>query len=867
MKKENNRRNAERKAAVLKQLKSLIFPLILCAIIVAGIIVVLNYKNKEEEEQIIPIYGYDGTDQPIVMDNGKLKLTMDPMTTQFSVEVKETGDVWYSNPQNMETDATAAGENEKNSLQSTVLMSYSMVTGDKITYNSFKHSVTNGIYEIETGDNFIKVKYSMGIVERQYVVPPVCTQENFEKWLELMEPSDKSMIKGYYKLYDINNLKKGDDKEALLASYPSLETEKLYILRSNASGAVKETMEKVFEKIGYTLEDYEADKDLDASESSSNKPVFDISVIYRLDGEELVVEVPMSELLYKTATPIYTLSVLPYFGAGGKSDDGFILVPEGGGAIINFNNGRTAQSNYLANLYGWDMAMVRDEVVHETRAYFNAFGISREDSSFLCILEEGAPYAAIKADVSGKKDNTSYNYVNALYTVSPREEYKVGDIADSKVFVYLEDLPDETLTQRYRFVDGGDYTDMAKSYQAYLKEKYGSYLTKNEETKAPAVIQILGAVDKVKQIVGVPVSKPLELTTFKEAEELINELSQLGVENMTVKMLGWCNGGVNQKILKKVKPLSELGGKNKLKSMIDNANSIGVDVYLEGVTQYEYDSDIFDGFFSYRDAAKFISKERAELYIYSDVTFAAREGADSYYLLHTDLAFEMAENLAEFASKYGTGVAFRDTGKDLSADYYKKNFNSRQAVLYRQAEYLKKLRDAGQNVMINMGNDFAAPYSNIITDMDLRGSQYTLLNEFVPFYQMAIHGYVDYTGEPINLAGNAEEELLLSAEYGAGLSFTFMKESSFALQKTLYTEYYGAEYDAWRDKALEIYKRYNAELGHTFNQEMTGHEILAEKLTCTIYEDGTKVYVNYATEDAVTPDGIKVPARDYKVVR
>ena len=94
-----------------------------------------------------------------------------------------------------------------------------------------------------------------------------------------------------------------------------------------------------------------------------------------------------------------------------------------------------------------------------------------------------------------------------------------------------------------------------------------------------------------------------------------------------------------------------------------------------------------------------------------------------------------------------------------------------------------------------------------------------------------------------------------------------MDETSFATQKTLYTEYYGANYDGWKNRLLAISERYNRELGHTFNQEMTGHENLTEDLSVTEYADGTKVYVNYGYSDAQTPDGVTVPARDYLTVR
>ena len=66
---------------------------------------------------------------------------------------------------------------------------------------------------------------------------------------------------------------------------------------------------------------------------------------------------------------------------------------------------------------------------------------------------------------------------------------------------------------------------------------------------------------------------------------------------------------------------------------------------------------------------------------------------------------------------------------------------------------------------------------------------------------------------------------------------------------------------------LEVYNRYNAEMGHVFHQRMTDHELVADQIACTTYEDGTKVYVNYTYNDYTAKDGTAVPARDYAVVR
>lgn len=866
MEKARTERQIERRNALIANLKSLIVPVILCLIILIGVYVVINYTNVKEEPVIIEPRGYNGGEDPIILENDKLKLTMDPLTTQFSLLVKDTGKVWYSNPENADADPLAVSM-EKGRLKSTLFLSYCSTGGMETMFNSYDKSVANGLYEIEATNDMIRVYYTIGDLQREYIIPPATTVENFEAWLDKMDAATASDVKRNYKLYDINKLGKKDDKEALLASYPTLETQPLYILRDGKGPVTLQTMEAAFEAVGYDAAALEADKELAGAASGSAVAAFNITMQYRLDGDSLVVELPISEMEFdKNNYPLYTLTPLPFFGAGGTDDTGYLLVPEGGGALISFNNQKTAQNAYYANVYGWDMAMNRDSVVHSTETDFNAFGIANGDSSFLCILEEGAPYASIKADISGKSN--SYNYAQAVYSITNRQQYNFSDaLTTGAVFVYQESLPDETLTQRYRFVDSGSYVDMAKDYQEYLKEQYGSRLALQSEDQVPVSVEILGAVDKVKQILGVPVSRPLEVTTYKEAANMITNLHDEGMTNLSVKLTGWCNGGVRQKYLNKVRTIAALGSKSDLRKLVDTANGMGVTLYLDGITEYAKNSNIFNGFFSYTDAAKFISKERAEIYEYSTVTFAQRESTESYYLLHTDLTLEAAQTLADYAAKMGAGVSFQEVGSELSSDFYVKDMNSRQAVLNKQVQQLQELSDSGMKISTNKGFVYALPYSDQITNMDLQGSEYTILDEFVPFYQIAIHGYVDYMGKSLNLADDYKEELLRSAEYGAGLQFTLMDESAFTLQKTLYSEYFGAEYDSWHDKMMEIYNRYNAELGHVFNQEMTGHEILGEDLTCTTYADGTKVYVNYGYEAAEAAPGVTVPAKDYKVVR
>lgn len=48
---------------------------------------------------------------------------------------------------------------------------------------------------------------------------------------------------------------------------------------------------------------------------NEGKPIFDISVHYVLEDNQLVVKVPMKEISYNEDYPIVKLQVLPYMGA------------------------------------------------------------------------------------------------------------------------------------------------------------------------------------------------------------------------------------------------------------------------------------------------------------------------------------------------------------------------------------------------------------------------------------------------------------------------------------------------------------------------------------------------------------------------
>ena len=795
--------------------------------------------------------------------NESLELTMNGDTTSFSLKNKKTGEVWYSNPSDLEKHP--AGGKNKNLLQSTLLVQYSNKTDTKVDIENYSKSIKNKNYTIEKVDGGLKVNYTIGDVNKIYKYPTAATESRMKQFLDKMDTMTQKSVKRNYEYYNYKEMKESDDEnlDNALALFPDLEKEPVYLIREDISDSYSKLVEKAFTDVGYTDEDYAKDEEAFDIKREDEKPVFNISVYYLLDGDEFVVKVPMKEIQYRTTYPIVELTILPYMGSGSTDDNGFILVPDGTGGEIRFNNGKTGQQTYTSDMYGWDYGVSRDMVVDETKSDFPLFAIARNGKSMLCTAEEGSAYAIVRADVSGKGDD--YNYGRFAYNMVHGETMDITTKSDTTVRVFEDGLPDENITQRYMFADTTDYAQLASVYRNYLFERYPN-LKKKEKSELSLNVEMLGAVDNIEHVLGYPVTKPQALTTYEQAKAMLNTLLDAGVtpSSLNAKYSGWFNGGVKQTTSNKIKLVGRLGSKSDLKDLTAFTTSKGVDLFMDGSFNYVLNDKSFDGFRQNRDAAKYASREIAEIYKIYPVTFVPKEDSDdAYYLTKPAYAKESLEYFAETIADYGTkNISLQDYGDKLAGDYNPKNRVSREANMNMQVKSMATLQSKGSKLMISEGNQYAIPYADVVTGVNLSSKKVNLIDETIPFYTMVMHGVVDYTGDAVNLAEDNSTNILKSAETGASLYYVFMHEPTSVLQKGFYTQYYACNFDDWKDDSIELYNRFKNELGDIYNQYIVKHEKLADGVYMTQYEKGKKVIVNYNYNE-YDYNGTKIPKRDF----
>lgn len=772
-------------------------------------------------------------------------LTIDPATMAVSF-TPAGSEVTYTTAVLQSTSGSRAMKNLQKSALSVQYIANALA-GTISAMDSFSMSVDLGEATVERLPEGFRVSYGIG--SNELVVDDLPKMIPVEIYHERLKPA---WTEKNDKLFNSNYrvVPRGDGSSVFVRAKDDL-----------GKLVISQLYELIFTQGGYTLEERDAHNAEYGHEVKTN-PHLDVVMDFLVDGGDLVVSLPMNEVKTTIDNDLIAIDVLPYFLSADRAQKGYLFVPDGSGAIMNFSNDRLGIAAYSTTVYGRDPLIRADE--YRPAAYptnLPVYGIKDETGAVLCIIEEGAELATITADIAGHSDD--YNRVFSSFTLRNIERVAMGGNKTVTTPRYAEDTYTGNIRLRYRFLPGADqtYVEMADAYRTYLLE--GGVLKETEPAgHAPLFIEMIGAVRKQKFLLGIPYNSTVQATTIAQAGQIYDALKAAGMGNIQLLYSGLFRQGVKHGPLDKGALDGGLGGAQALKDLAKRLERNGDTLYPSIFLGRVYNTR---GFSAVRNAARTHDGDTAVVYEASEPQLRGVPYFGSAYLSPLYLKDYTASVRSQLEKLGVTGVNVQDLGNTLVGTYKRREHVSPiHAVPYVESA-LELLND--QKLMLDCPNLYALPYADVLTNVPEQGNGYKLLDADIPFLQMVYDGCLTYSGVSWNLEPQIplERQLLHAMEGKTAPRFTLTWEKPTIFHDTIDMTFLGY-FSTWHEESLPViqraYEAYDAYYQQVADARIVRHDILSPTLRAVHFDNGVQLLLNYSDQEA-TADGITIPANGY----
>ena len=817
--------------------------LLLLALILSLFVSAYAYEMRAEDE------GFT-----VVAENETKALLFNEKTTEVRYVDLATGKVWDTAEMNGTQGNRTIKSLQKSAVQAIFITNSQTSPITTTTMDSYSRSVDSKTFEWKPIENGVEVTYTIG--DSAYIIDDLPKAIRVDKYLKIVENSDWS-----------TSQKK--DFDANYRAVPQKDSEYEYMIRvkddSLSALLIKKLYEMIFTSGVYTQEDLLEDN---AAVNYVRKysPKVHITVRYQLDGDDLIFSVPCDAISFTEGNELVSFSALPYMLTADNTQEGYILVPDGSGALISLNNQKLSSTPYSMPVYGSNALINADDYVSErTDVALPVVAIKRTDSAMIAIIEQGQEMATIGANVSGHSDE--FNRAAISFAIRNLENVALAGNESITSSRYSDDIYDGDIVIRYKWLtdEESTYLDIAKTYRAYLLEKGLMNEVKSEEN-APFFMEILGAVNKDKFVLGIPYQSTVQATTIDKAQKIYEMARDLGITNIQMIYSGLFKGGIKNAALTDLDLDDGVGSESALKQLNDLLEKNG-DTFYPGVYWGRVYTD--RDFSPLSEAARKHDGDPAYVYTFGEpVLKHSRTNHQGYYISPYYLGEYTEKALRNMGRLSLSGLNLYDLGNTPIGDHKRKENLSRVHATGTFENALEAI--AGEyELMLDKPLLYAFKYADSVTNLPRGDNGFAITDYSIPFIQWVLDGSVIYSSESWNTESymGYENQLLWALESKSAPRFTFSweKPSIYANTEDVdYMAYYSSRYTDSLEIAGEMYRIYNDFYKMVADAEVVEHAILTGDVRRVTYDNGVTLYLNYSYADA-SVDGRTIPAGSYLI--
>lgn len=541
------------------------------------------------------------------------------------------------------------------------------------------------------------------------------------------------------------------------------------------------------------------------------------------------------------------IAMTPYMGAATEDDEGYMFVPDGSGAIIELNNGKGNYADYSQDIYGRDITQVKEiEPDQGEQAYLPVMAMVKGSHGLVMIATDGDTFSKANANVSySKQENSWYNNCYFSFTLRSTDDYYMtGD--SSAITVYEKGdgtIGVPRIGVKYVPITGvGDevtVTEIADVYRDYLINEKG--LSKKDSATDPALyVDFYGGTLKAKSILGFPINLKTAYTSFSDATDIVSFLKENGVDNIVVNYNDWSNDSMSKKLDTGDSIARCLGGKGAYDKMLKSFGENGVDYYAS-VSGLTFKSS-GNGFWTLFDTSYRVSKSYSRQYTYN-IAYGTPDSGVAAALMAPRSISKLSKKVTKNLSKFEQGAGLGEISTTLWSDFSNKNRTNRNVTAENIIEYYKAAAESCGKVIADSPNAYIIPYVDRIENLTLQSSQFKVTDYDVPFYQIVMHGYVDYASEAVNGTPDTKIAVLKAIAAGSNIHFDFIHNEASELVNTDYVNLFYACYDGWLGEAAGAYKLVDEVLSGAKDATISDYIVDGKTITTT-YSNGYKTVVD-----------------------
>ena len=550
--------------------------------------------------------------------------------------------------------------------------------------------------------------------------------------------------------------------------------------------------------------------------------------------------------------------------------DGYIFVPDGSGALIRFDNVKyykdnsdgiyfdmykdPYRENYTSDEFaGGALATFEPDYVPTKHISMPVWGVAygNNQDAFVAYVTEGDEYFGLL--YKGRTPMFEYASIQPRFERNRGYQFAVSG-TPSRLILNENELFAGDVAVSYNFLsgDGSDgtyaanYVGMALTYRKYLEtNNLVKALDQNELKVGPKVDFLICDVKE-----GLFGYSEVNVTSFDDVENILGDLHNDGMKNITSTLYGWQNGGMSTALPWDVKYNKNAGGKKGLKSVASTAAEYGYEISLH--QQYaminEVQSKSFNAY-----AVKALSRDYGA-YQLADrnkpITWWAYTNADragNWLVSQAEEIKELGNNVGITTGGIST-LLVPDYGKDLS---YKEAANS----------YYYSTKEAATHVSLSGDTPNAYLWKNYdnFHNLSVYNSQYRCETDSVPFMEIVFSGLVNLYAEYANFSFYDKISQLKMIDYNLNPSFIITAEENVDIMYTNARDWFSTSYESFHPIIKEINDTVSPIL------ELVKGKTIIDRKVIEFDNNALGLYINtYATvKDGVTANDKTVIAINY----